>query len=74
MNPGDLVRFSNDGTWADTTAGRIGLVTAVRQATEGMPHKFYFDAIVDGQLKVGYGYPPPWQGAESSVVVINEAR
>jgi len=69
MKPGDLIRFADDGTWADSTAGRIGLVTAVRQ----VQHKFYFDAIVDGQLKVGYGYPPAWQGAESPVVVINEA-
>ncbi len=72
MKKGDLVRFSDDGTWASTTAGRIGLVVAVRQAAEGMRHKFYFDAIVDGQLKVGYGYPPTWKGTDSPVVVINE--
>ena len=73
MKKGDLIRFADNGTWAETTAGRIGLVTAVRQATEGLCHKFYFDAIVDGQLKVGYGYPPKWQGEGSPVEVINEA-
>ncbi len=72
MKKGDLIRFADNGTWADTTAGRIGLVTAVRQATEGMPHKLYFDAIVDGKLKVGYGLPPAWQGEGSPVEVIDE--
>ena len=75
MKKGDLIRFADDGTWPDTAAGRIGLVTAVRQATEGMWqwHKFYFDAIVDGQLRVGYGYSQDWEGEDSPVVVINEA-
>lgn len=74
MKPGDLVRFSDDGTWSAATAGRIGLVTAVRQARDSKWHDFYFDAIVDGQLKVGCSYYREWKGADAPVVVIDEAR
>ena len=74
MKPGDLVRFSDDGTWSAATAGRIGLVTAVRHARDCLGHDFYFDAIVDGQLKVGYTHRHEWKGADAPVVVINEAR
>ncbi len=75
MKPGDLVQFAaDDETWNDDIAGRLGLVTAVRQALDSKRYKFIFDAIVDGKLKLGIGYRHYWGGGYSPVRVINEAR
>jgi len=71
MKIGDLVQFPDNGHWPPVLAGRIGLVTAVRSRGWG---DFYFDAIVDGQLRLGFGYYRDRQEPDPTILVVNEVR
>jgi len=57
IQPGDMVRFSDDGYWVPQLAGKIGLMTDVRPNPTAMSRfSVRFDAVVDGKLTTDFNY------------------
>lgn len=58
LQPGDLVRFSDDGFWNAEVAGKLGLVTEVWPDPHGLSYlSVHFNLLVDGSLLKNFRYP-----------------